>query len=311
MMRVGVDLGGTKVEGVVIDAADNVLWRERVLLDLPDADLVQQYEHTLQRIEHLLALMVQAQPETINMPVGIGTPGAETAQGVMKNCNSVCLNGQPLGKDLQQRLQRPVRLANDANCFTLAEARMGAAREARHVFGVILGTGVGGGLVIGEQLHVGVNGIAGEWGHNSLPATLLNADSMRGQKTNRPCYCGRVDCVETWLSGPGLSESYASLAGQTVPAEEVVKRAGAGEAQAVQVMELYYEQLAHCLAQVINVFDPEVVVLGGGLSKITALYEEVPRRWQSGIFSNTINTQLRQATLGDSAGVFGAAWLWE
>ena len=232
----------------------------------------------------------------------------------MKNCNSIWLNGQRLRQDLENKLQRSVRMANDANCFALAEAHMGAARHAQSVFGVILGTGVGGGLVINGQLHQGVNHIAGEWGHNRLPIAL--PENERGENEiaeplqQRACYCGRNNCVETFLSGPGLSRSYFLASNSLVSAQDVVQKVAVGDAVAREVWQQYLQQCARSLAQVINIVDPEVIVVGGGLSNVLSLYDELPCYWRPYIFSDQINTQLLKAELGDSAGVFGAAWLW-
>ena len=314
-MRIGIDLGGTKIEAVIIDEDGKTRWRQRVPAVIKKTDDLQEaYQQTLAIIAELLQSAMRAEPAVKNKPVGIGTPGAESASGVMKNCNSVWLNGRPLRQDLEKKLERPVRLANDANCFVLAEAHMGAARHARSVFGVILGTGVGGGLVVNGQLHQGVNHIAGEWGHNRLPASL--PEKERGNNEideplqQRRCYCGRYNCVETFLSGPGLSHSYLLASKRPCSAEEVIAQVVAGDALAVQVWQQYLQQCARALAQVINIVDPEVIVIGGGLSNIPALYDELPRYWQPYIFTDEIHNRLLKAELGDSAGVFGAAWLW-
>lgn len=314
-MRIGIDLGGTKIEAVIIDDDGKTRWRQRVPSVVKKTDDLQEaYQQSLAIIADLLQSALRAEPAVKNMPVGIGTPGAESASGVMKNCNSVWLNGRQLRQDLEKKLERPVRLANDANCFALAEAHMGAARHARSVFGVILGTGVGGGLVIQGQLHQGINHIAGEWGHNRLPAAL--PEKERGKKEideplqQRSCYCGRYNCVETFLSGPGLSRSYFLASQQQCNAEEVITHVKAGDSVAAQVWQQYLQQCARALAQVINIVDPEVIVIGGGLSNIQSLYDELPRYWQPYIFSDAIHNRLLKAELGDSAGVFGAAWLW-
>lgn len=310
MKHVGIDLGGTKTELVVVDADHQVCWRER----LPSArltttepvagDLEQAYQQTLSIIARLLQDAEQAHPDVRGLPVGIGTPGSESQHATLRNCNSVWLNGRPFRQDLEHLLQRPVRLANDANCFALAEATMGAAEGASSVFGVILGTGVGGGLVFNGALHSGVNHIAGEWGHNPLPIALPESQQQR------LCYCGRINCVETFLSGPGLSRSYFLVTQQSISADRVIEKVQQGESHAQQVWQRYLQQLACSLAYVINTVDPEVIVLGGGVSNVTLLYEEIPRLWHSYIFSDVINTRLVKARLGDSAGVFGAAWLW-
>jgi len=314
-MRIGIDLGGTKIEAVIIDADGKPRWRQRMPSVTKETDnLPEAYQQTLAIISELLQRAEQAEPAIKNLPVGIGTPGAESAGGVMKNCNSIWLNGQRLRQDLENKLQRSVRMANDANCFALAEAHMGAARHAQSVFGVILGTGVGGGLVINGQLHQGVNHIAGEWGHNRLPIAL--PENERGENEiaeplqQRACYCGRNNCVETFLSGPGLSRSYFLASNSLVSAQDVVQKVAVGDAVAREVWQQYLQQCARSLAQVINIVDPEVIVVGGGLSNVLSLYDELPCYWRPYIFSDQINTQLLKAELGDSAGVFGAAWLW-
>ena len=320
-LRLGVDLGGTKIEAVILDAQDRVLWRERVAMPVLDrqGNLDAAYQQTLGKIAGLLTAAVQAEPAARTLPLGMGTPGAECAsgsrQGRMKNCNSVWLNDRALRQDLENYLQRPVRLANDANCFALAEAQMGAARGATTVFGVILGTGVGGGLVVRGQLLEGANHIAGEWGHNRLPVPW--AQSERGANEIdeviqlRPCYCGRINCLETYLSGPGLANSYRLSGGDAIKAEEVIARKRSGEPLANSIWKQYAQQLARSLAQVINIVDPDVIVIGGGVSNITEIFMLVPTLWTPYIFSDVINTRLVQAQLGDSAGVFGAAWLWD
>jgi len=314
-MRIGIDLGGTKIEAVIIDGEGKPRWRQRVPAAATKTDdLEQAYQQTLDTIAALLQQAQRAEPASKNLPVGMGTPGAECANGTLKNCNSVWLNGRHLRRDLENKLQRPVRLANDANCFALAEAHMGAARQASSVFGVILGTGVGGGVVVNGQLHQGVNHIAGEWGHNRLPIALPENERGKNEipepSQHRACYCGRFNCVETYVSGPGLSHGYWLASNQRCSAEAVIQRKERGDALAAEVWQQYVQQLARSLAQVINVVDPEVIVLGGGLSNVASLYSEVPQYWQPYIFSDEIRNQLIKAELGDSAGVFGAAWLW-
>jgi fructokinase len=314
-MRIGIDLGGTKIEAVIIDEHGKPRWRQRVpAVTKKTDDLHEAYQQTLTIIAELVQGARRAEPAIKNLPLGIGTPGAENVFGVMKNCNSVWLNGRPLRQDLENTLQRPVRLANDANCFALAEAHMGAARHAQSVFGVILGTGVGGGFVVKGQLHQGVNHIAGEWGHNRLPVAL--PDNERGKneiaepQETRACYCGRYNCIETYLSGPGLSRSYFMASNIQCSAEDVITKVKSAEPIAIEVWQQYIQQAARSLAQVINILDPEVIVVGGGLSNVMSLYEEIPRYWASYIFSDEIGNRLLKAELGDSAGVYGAAWLW-
>jgi len=310
MKHVGIDLGGTKTELVVIDADHQVCWRERMpsarlAVSEPTAENLQQaYQQTLSIIAQLLMDAEHAHPDICGLPVGIGTPGSESQHATLRNCNSIWLNGKPFRLDLEQLLQRPVRLANDANCFALAEATMGAAEGASSVFGVILGTGVGGGLVFNGALHSGINHIGGEWGHNPLPIALSESQQQR------PCYCGRINCIETFLSGPGLSRSYFLATQQSISAYKVIENVQQGDVHAQQVWQQYLQQLAAALAYVINIVDPEIIVLGGGVSNVAMLYEEIPCLWQPHIFSESVSTRLVQAKLGDSAGVFGAAWLW-
>jgi fructokinase len=313
--RLGIDLGGTKIEIAIIDADGNPRWRHRVPSVMAKTeDLDQAYQQTLETIAELLRRAETFEPSVAALPVGIGTPGAECADGTMKNCNSVWLNRRHLRRDLEQHLQRPVRLANDANCFALAEAHLGAARRANSVFGVILGTGVGGGLVFNGQLHQGINHIAGEWGHNRLPAVWPEeerpAHEIAEPTGKRACYCGHYNCVETFLSGPGLGHSYFLASGVLCSAQQVMGKVAAGDAAARQVWQQYLQQLARAIAQVVNIVDPEIIVLGGGLSNIPGLYDEIPRYWRPYIFSEEVRNRLVRAELGDSAGVFGAAWLW-
>jgi fructokinase len=237
--------------------------------------------------------------------VGIGMPGAiSPATGLVKNANSVWLIGQPLDRDLSARLARPVRLANDANCFALSEATDGAGRGARVVFGVIVGTGTGGGVVVDGRVLVGPNAIAGEWGHNPLP--WPRAGEWPGPK----CYCGKTACIETFLSGPGLAADHERATGERVEAPELGRRAADGEGAAEATLGRYEDRMARALAGVINILDPDVIVLGGGMSNLTRLYESVPRLWTRYAFSDRVATPLRPPVHGDSSGVRGAAWLW-
>ena len=314
-MRIGIDLGGTKIEVAIIDAEGKPRWRQRLpAVTSKTNDLEAAYQQTLNIVATLLQQTEQAEPAIKNLPIGMGTPGAECANGTMKNCNSVWLNGRTLRCDLENKLQRSVRLANDANCFALAEAHMGAARQANSVFGVILGTGVGGGFVVNGQLHQGVNHIAGEWGHNRLPMAWPENERGKNEILESPqqrvCYCGRYNCVETYLSGPGLSQSYFLASHHQCSAEAVIQKKEQGDVIACEIWQQYLQQLARSLAQVINIIDPEVIVFGGGLSNVLSLYHELPQYWRSYIFSDEINNRLMKAELGDSAGVFGAAWLW-
>jgi fructokinase len=265
-MRIGVDLGGTKIEAIALDGEGHEVFRKRV--PTPRGD----YEATVSTIRDLVLEIDKIQN---NQPsVGIGIPGAMDGE-VVKNANSNWLIGRPFKRDLEQALQRPVRIENDANCFALSEAVDGAGRDAEIVFGVILGTGVGGGISIRKQIVKGVNAIAGEWGHNPMP----------GEAELRPCYCGRKDCIETYLCGPAF------------------ERDGRNPAR-------YHERLARALGVVINILDPGAIVLGGGVSNLASLYSEVPRIWGRYIFSNTVATRLVPPVYGDASGVRGAAWLW-
>jgi fructokinase len=295
MPRIGIDLGGTKIEGVVLAADGEVRHRERV--PTPVGDYAATLDGVVTLVERLERQCGQA------CSVGVGTPGALSPRdGRLRNSNSTCLNGQALHLDLSRRLDRPVRIANDANCFALSEARDGAARDARSVFGVILGTGTGGGLVIDGRLVDGPNAIAGEWGHNPLPWPTDE------ERPGPRCYCGRRGCIETFLSGPGLAADYPG--GTAVTALQVADRAATGEASATACLQRYEDRLARSLATVINLLDPEAIVLGGGLSKIQRLYRNVPRLWGRYVFSDVVRTRLVPPRHGDSSGVRGAAWLW-
>ena len=296
-MRIGVDLGGTKIEGVALDERGALLARRRV--PTPRGD----YDETLAALAGLVRGLEQetAQQGT----VGIGMPGAlSPATGLVKNANSTWLIGRPLDQDLSALLQRPIRVANDANCFALSEAVDGAGAGARVVFGVIVGTGTGGGVVVDRRVLTGPNAIAGEWGHNPLP--WPRPDEWPGPA----CYCGKTGCVETFLSGPGLARDYRERTGVAIEAPEIAARAARGEAAAVQALERYEDRMARALAVVLDVLDPDVVVLGGGMSQIRRLYASVPRLWQQWAFSDRVDTLLRPPVHGDSSGVRGAAWLW-
>lgn len=300
-MRVGVDLGGTKIEGLALGAGGRELARYRI--PTPAGD----YDGTLDAIVTLVARLEAAGGGRAR--VGIGIPGTiSPATGLIKNANSVCLIGHALDQDLESRLGRPVRLANDADCFALSEASDGAGAGARSVFGVILGTGVGGGLVYEGRLIRGPNAIAGEWGHNPLPWPRLwpHGDERPGPD----CYCGRKGCIETFLSGPGFARDHALATGREATPESIVDAAERGDAAAAATLDRYIDRLARSLATVMNIFDPEVVVLGGGMSRIARLYEEVPRRWGLWVFSDRVDTRLLPPVHGDSSGVRGAAWLW-
>lgn len=296
-MRIGIDLGGTKIEIIALADDGRELLRRRV--PTPQGD----YRATLMTV----AGLVEEVEMTLHArgSVGVGTPGAESRRdGRIKNANSTCLIGQPLRRDLQVLLQREVRLANDANCFALSEAVDGAGQGAECVFGVILGTGVGGGIVLNGQVRIGANAIAGEWGHIPLPAPQAEDLPLP------PCYCGRQGCVETYLSGPGLAADHTRTTGEELDAARIAARAEAGDTLCEASLQRYEARLARALATVINVLDPEVIVLGGGLSNLDRLYANVPRLWVPHVFSDTIATRLVRHHHGDSSGVRGAAWLW-
>ena len=296
-VRIGVDLGGTKIEALAIDGQGGELLRRRIPTPRED------YDATVRAVAGLVGA-VEAELGR-GGSVGIGIPGAVSpATGLIKNANSTWLIGTPFDRDLAAALARPVRLANDANCFALSEAVDGAAAGAYCVFGVILGTGVGGGVAIGARPLIGRNAIAGEWGHNLLP---WRGD---GERPGPPCYCGKHGCIETFLCGPGLERDFATATGVHAKAADIAQRAGAGEADAAAVLERYTDRLARGLALVINILDPDVIVLGGGLSNIAQLYEDVPRRLPDYVFSDRVDTPVVRARHGDSSGVRGAAWLW-
>jgi len=296
-LRIGIDLGGTKIEIAALDTAGAVVARKRVETPIGD------YPATVETIAALVE-EIEAKLGTRGT-LGIATPGARSlASGLIKNANSTCLNGKPLKEDLEARLSREVRTANDANCFALSEAVDGAARDARVVFGAILGTGVGGGVVVDRRVIDGANAIAGEWGHNPLPLPA-------GEDLPLPaCYCGRHGCIETYLSGPGLAADHARATGEAADAAQISKRAASGDAACAAAVARYEARLARSLATVLNVLDPDVVVLGGGLSHIGRLYEHVPRLWGQHVFSDEVRTRLVPPVHGDASGVRGAAWLW-
>lgn len=296
-LRLGVDLGGTKIEIAAFDETGAAVLRERMRAPRDD------YGATLRAIVDLV-LGVEARLGRRGS-VGIGIPGTlSPATGLIKNANSVWLIGRALDADLAALLSRPVRLANDANCFALSEATDGAAAGQEIVFGAILGTGVGAGVVVGGRVLTGANAVAGEWGHNPLPA--MTPEEWPGPR----CYCGRRGCIETFLSGPGLAADHARAAGRTLTAEEVAVRAAKGDPAAAAALDRYADRLARALGSVINLLDPQAIVLGGGLSNLSWLYETVPARWAPYIFSDRVDTQLLAPRHGDSSGVRGAAWLW-
>ena len=296
--RIGVDLGGTKIEAIALAPDGTTLVRQRVLTPHDD------YDATVQAIVDLVT-SVERELGTQGT-VGLGTPGAiSPATGLIKNSNSTWVNGRNLAEDLKVRLNRPLRFNNDANCFALSEATDGGGANARVVFGVILGTGTGGGVIIDGRPLVGVNAIGGEWGHNPLP--WPTPEELSGPS----CYCGRRGCLETFLSGPGFSRDYEADTGTQRQASEIAQAARDGETAAQAALARYEGRLARGLATVINLIDPDVIVLGGGLSNLDSLYERVPLLWTTYVFSDRIDTRLVRPVHGDSSGVRGAAWLWE
>jgi fructokinase len=295
-MRLGIDLGGTKIEIIALDDSGKELLRRRV--PTPKGN----YYETLQTIAELVR---DAEAELGQRgSLGIGTPGAlSRATGRLKNSNSVVLNGQPILQDLEALLQRPVKFSNDANCFALSEAMDGAAAGAEVVFGVILGTGVGAGIVVNGRILTGPNSIAGEWGHNPLP--WPEAHELPGPQ----CYCGKQGCIETFLSGPGMMQLHQRETGISLSAEEIVAHEEQGDAARERSLQTYENRLARSLAHVINILDPDVIVLGGGMSNIERLYTRVPELWGRWVFSDRVDTRLVKHRFGDSSGVRGAAWL--
>lgn len=296
--RIGIDLGGTKTEIAALDAQGRELLRRRAAT--PSGD----YAATLRLVVQLVA---DAERELGHVAtIGMGTPGAiSPATGRIRNSNSTCLNDQPLREDIERALGRRIAMENDANCFVLSEATDGAAAGAEIAFGVILGTGVGGGICVRGRVLDGINAIAGEWGHNPLPWPRDH------ERPGPGCYCDKRGCIETWLSGPGLARDHETHTGERLSADAVVMQSRHGVPAAQQSLERYMDRLARALASVINVLDPDTIVLGGGLSNIDALYSRVPEEWTNWIFSDRVDTRLRRARHGDSSGVRGAAWLWD
>ncbi len=292
MKRIGIDLGGTKTEAILMCEDGLVAQRARIATPTDD------YRASLAA---LAGLIDQLDPGA-RTPVGICTPGAlSPTSGLLRNSNSVCLNDKPFVDDLEAITGRKIRIANDANCFALSEARDGAGSGERVVFGAILGTGVGGGIVVDGKLLSGVNAIAGEWGHNPLPWPET------AELPGTVCYCGKSGCIETWISGPGMARDHG---GEGVTAESVARGAQRGDADCLATLQRYERRLAKSLAHVINLLDPDVIVLGGGLSSIEHLYQHVPALWGEYVFSEVVNTRLLPPRYGDASGVRGAAWLW-
>jgi fructokinase len=302
-MRIGVDLGGTKIEGILLSPSGEVA--EKIRVDTP----AQRY---LETVDALCEVIGQLQRLSLSKKcsVGIGTPGVlspsnEYGLKLMKNCNSICLNGEPLKVDIENCLGYATRIENDANCFALSEACYGVAISARTVFGVILGTGTGGGIVIDKQLHTGPNRIAGEWGHNCIPNSVRELIAQ-----DRQCYCGRTNCNETVLSGRGLKQSYLERSGIDLEATEIARLANSGDVEASETVQTYCKQLACCLSTVVNLMDPDMIVLGGGLSNISQLYTQVPSLMNEHVFTDNMLTKLSAPKFGDASGAIGAACLW-
>lgn len=294
--KLGIDLGGTKTEALLLGPDLQPLFRERVATPAED------YAQILGMVEALVKRVVSKFP--VDMTIGVGIPGAiSPATGLLRNSNTVCMNGRPFLRDLETRLRQRLRIENDANCFALSEALGGAARGYGTVFGVIIGTGTGGGLVINGQLINGPHSICGEWGHNPLP--WVNAED---QITS--CYCGKLGCIETVLSGPGLAAGFEARFGRSLSSDEIVIAADTGDAECRIMLDSYHDQLARSLAHLINILDPQAIVLGGGMSNIDSIYREVPRLLRNYVFSDFVETPVLQAERGDASGVYGAALLW-
>jgi fructokinase len=297
MIRIGIDLGGTKIEGIALSADGRAVAGRRMATPRED------YDGTVRAVSGLVSALESDAGS--RGTVGVGMPGAVSpATGLVKNANSTWLIGRPLSQDLERALGRSVRLANDANCFALSEACDGAGSGADVVFGVIVGTGTGGGIVVRRQVLTGPNAVAGEWGHNPLPWP------EHEERPGAECYCGRRGCIETFLSGPGLARDHERVAGVRLDSEEIAARAAAGDGAAEAALRRYDSRMARALASIINVLDPDVIVLGGGLSKLNRLYVNVPAQWARWVFSDRVDTPLVAPRHGDASGVRGAAWLW-
>ncbi|EME1043304.1 fructokinase [Salmonella enterica] len=299
-MRIGIDLGGTKTEVIALDDAGEQRFRHR--LPTPRED----YQQTIETIAALVDMAEQATGQTGS--VGIGIPGSLSPYtGVVKNANSTWLNGQPFDNDVSRRLKREVRLANDANCLAVSEAVDGAAAGAQTVFAVIIGTGCGAGVALNGLAHIGGNGTAGEWGHNPLP--WMDDDELR-YREEIPCYCGKQGCIETFISGTGFATNYQRLSGKALKGDEIIRLVDTQDAVAELAISRYELRLAKALAHVVNILDPDVIVLGGGMSNVERLYKTVPSLMKSFVFGGECDTPVRKAQHGDSSGVRGAAWLW-
>jgi fructokinase len=301
MIRIGIDLGGTKIEAIALALDGEELARKRVATPVDD------YQGTLKAIKNLVREIESSIKQ--EGTIGICTPGAISPRtGLLKNSNSVCMNGKPAHKDLEVLLQREIRITNDANCFALSEATDGVAKETSVVFGVIIGTGTGAGIVVDGRVLIGANAIAGEWGHNPLP--WPENDGMYEELPGPECYCGKYGCIETFLSGPGLSRDHELSVGKVFEPEQIVQHAEQGDVDAEETLQRYENRMARGLAHVINILDPDVIVLGGGMGNIKRLYKNVPKIWGDYVFSDHVATKLLAPKYGDSSGVRGAAWLW-
>lgn len=298
MIRLGIDLGGTKIEIIALDEHGKEILRERT--PTPQMD----YAATLESIKNLIT-----ETETTlgtQGSIGIGMPGAlSVATGLVKNSNSIALNGKPLKQDLEKNLGREIRITNDANCFALSEATDGAGKNDQIVFGIIVGTGTGGGVVVNKKVLIGPNAIAGEWGHNPLPWPQQN------ELPGPDCYCGKKGCIETFLSGPGMAGDHLRVTGNKLSAPEIIESLKSGDQDCEATLQRYEDRMARAIAHIINILDPNVIVLGGGMSNIKRLYDSVPGLWGKYVFSDRVDTKLLPPVYGDSSGVRGAAWLWD
>ena len=296
-IKLGIDLGGTKIEIVALNTKNNnILYRKRVLSPQKN------YQDTLNAIS---TLILEAESKlNLNCPVGIGIPGSISPKtGMVRNANSVWLNGMPLSRDLNTILKKNIVIENDANCFAISEAMDGAGKAYSKVFGVILGTGVGSGIVIDKKVIKGANGISGEWGHNPLPWQEENEIKTRN------CWCGKYNCIEKFISGPAIEKEFEDLFGKKMPLKNIVKNCTKNNSNYNFILKILINRIARCFASIINVLDPDVIIIGGGLSNVEQIYIEVPKIWNQWIFSDKISTKVKKAMYGDSSGVRGAAWL--
>jgi len=303
-MRIGIDLGGTKTEGILIHSNGETITR------FSRSTPVNNYSAIIRNIVSIVDELQQICAVDPQPTIGIGIPGSVSlTTGLVKNANTTCLIGKPFNRDLEQALNQPIRMANDANCFTLSEAVDGAASECKTVFGVILGTGVGGGICIDKKPLNGCNSISGEWGHNPLPWAKI--DQVESEHPGPKCYCGKNGCIETFLSGPGMSYDHSIHYGEKLSPEQIISKSREGDINAGTTLRRYISRLARAISSVINIIDPDVVVLGGGLSNINELYHDVPEIWGKWVFSDDVKTRLVKNRHGASSGVRGAAWQWD